>query len=74
MFTLAWDNVVDRCAGTNATAKACMLLASRSRVVGCETDIVPFKDFSLGFGEVFARPVLNNESYIVGEADVRAAA
>lgn len=49
-----------------------MLLQKHHRFVGCKIDTIGLKGSLFGISEVIARQILNEESDIVGEADVRA--
>lgn len=66
--------VVDHFAGTFNTGKACMWLLMYHHFVVCRISTLYFKESLLLIVEVFGTQILNEESYVVSEMDVQAAA
>lgn len=64
---------LDHCPGTFSTEKGCIWLLRHRSLVWCEIDTVSFKKSLLVAVEVFARQIINEESDIVGDANVQAA-
>lgn len=73
-FTKPGSLVFDPCAGTGATAKACLLESKHRKFVGCEADRRCFELMRPSLLLVFASQVLNEASDIVEGPDVVAAA
>lgn len=72
-FSRPGQLVLDTCACTFATAKACVPLPMYRRLVGCETDLECFLDVLPSLVEVYAKTLLSPESDIVGSEKVVAA-
>lgn len=73
---LRWFNnggqlVVDRCAGTFAPVKTCILLPKHGQFVGGEVDRDCFGESQDKVGKVFAREMLKEESDIRSEEAVQ---